>query len=158
LTAPNTIDRARRAAAKCRATGDPDVVWLGSAIGGALDERAAGGFVTLDDVLGLSKPALLGYRDDRLREAHKKHFASLSLRGVAKEIRRQVRRLRRAKLELEQIAADDPRRPIAEALATGLDIPGERQLINILGVKRAREIGTVGIAQLAPEASVTPEF
>jgi hypothetical protein len=128
-----SLDRLRRAAERCRTSADADVAWLGEAIAGALDNRAAGDPAPLDQALGLGWSELLGYRDRRLREVHQKHFAGLSLRAAGKEIERLARSAR--SIRPEEIAIGDPRRLIAEAAATGLGIPKKRHLINILGVQ-----------------------
>jgi hypothetical protein len=128
-----SLDRLLRATERCRADADADVAWLGEAIARTLDARAAGEPATLDQALGLGWSELLGYRDRLLREAHKQHFAGLSLRAAGKEIERLARNVR--SIRPEQIAIDDPLRLIAEAAATGLGIPKKRHLISILGVQ-----------------------
>jgi hypothetical protein len=122
------IDRLRRAVASCRADDDEDVRWLGDEI-----DRALGGEISLDEALGLGWASRLGARDEKIRTLHRIHFAGRSATGAAREIERLARRLKRSQLEnLEQIGLGDPRRLIAEALATGLPFPRERQLLNII--------------------------
>ena len=132
MAAP-ALDRLSRAAERCRDADDPDLAWLGAAIDRVLADRAAGETASLDQALGLSRSAALGYRDDRIREASEA-FAGLSLTGTAREIRKLARSLQRRGVAPERIAPGDPRRPISAALATGLDFPKERQIVNIINV------------------------
>lgn len=136
MTAAPPFDLLRQAVSDCRDSDKPSLRWIGGALKEYLNRRRHGDRVSLDEMLGLECSAQdrLSFRDDRIRECHRKHFATIGLPKAAKEIAKIARRLRRtADLNVDRLRPDDPVRPIAEALTTGTRFPQERQLINILG-------------------------
>jgi hypothetical protein len=111
--------------------GDEDQRWLAGAIAEALNEGAS-----LDEKLGVRWEQRLGTRDALIREVHQRFFphdtpyaAAMKLATLAKDVRKA-----RIAGRLDQIALDDPRRLIAEAIDIGPGFP-KRQLINVLSVQ-----------------------
>jgi hypothetical protein len=112
--------------------GDPDQRWVAEAIREAIEEGGS-----LDEKLGIRWDQRLGTRDALIREAHQRFFphdtpyaAAAKLAMLAKDVRKA-----RAAGGLDQIALDDPRRLIAEAIDIGPAFPKKRQLINVLAVQ-----------------------
>jgi hypothetical protein len=112
--------------------GDEDQRWLADAIAEAVKEGGS-----LDEKLGIRWEQRLGARDALIREVHQRFFphdtpyaAAVKLAKLAKDVRKTLVAGR-----LDQIALDDPRRLIAEAIAIGPGFPRKRQLINVLAVQ-----------------------
>ena len=125
------IARLLRVAASL-ADGDEDQRWLADAIAEAIKEGGS-----LDEKLGIRWEHRLGARDALVREVHQRFFpedtpyaAAVKLTKLAKDVRKA-----RTAGRLNQIALDDPRRLIAEALDIGPAFPKKRQLINVLAVQ-----------------------
>ena len=126
------IDRLRRSAGICQASGDADLIWLADGIDRVL---ASDGEASLDDVLGLHWAARLGVRNEKIRETYRRHFSASPPYTAAGEITRIARGLQARGVKIDQIGVEDPRRLIAEALNTGLRFPKKRQLSNILSLQ-----------------------
>jgi hypothetical protein len=109
--------------------GDEDQRWLAGAIAEAINEGGS-----LDEKLGIIWEQRLGTRNALIREVHRRHFpndepyaAAAKIDRLAKEVAKLARLGR-----FDQIAFDDPRRLIADAMNVGLRFPKERQLLNVL--------------------------
>jgi hypothetical protein len=126
----------RQAVAQCRVSGD-DAAWLAGKISDLLDDWERGDRADFETAFELNLGSLLKHRDDCLREAHRRHFANLPLMSAARKIEKIARELRRrpSTIDPTQIALDDPKRLIAEAIVSWGDIPKTRRLFDILGMQ-----------------------
>jgi hypothetical protein len=123
--------RLLRAAAKL-STGDADQQWLAATIEGVIEDGGS-----FDEAFGNDSSRRLGHRDALLRELHQRFFPEDSSYEAAKKIERLVKEVKKAQQlgKLDQIALDDPRHLIAEAIKARHQIPQWRQLINVLALQ-----------------------
>jgi hypothetical protein len=109
--------------------GDADQRWLADAIAEAIKEGGS-----LDERLGIRWEQRLGLRDALIREVHQRYFPHdepYAAAGKIDQLAKEVAKLARLG-RFDQIAFDDPRRLIADAMNIGLRFPKERQLLNVL--------------------------
>jgi hypothetical protein len=109
--------------------GDPDQRWLADTIKEVIEEGGS-----LDERLGIRWEQRLGLRDALIREVHQRYFPNdepYAAAGKIDQLAKEVAKLARLG-RFDQIAFDDPRRLIADAMNVGLRFPKERQLLNVL--------------------------
>lgn len=127
----STVRLLRVAAAMC-GSADEDQRWLGATIKHVIEERGS-----FDEAFATGWAQRLGARNAVIRELHHRYFPDNEPYAAAARIERlakDVVRLRN-RGHLDQIALDDPRQLIVEAMSTGLSFPRKRQLINVLAVQ-----------------------
>jgi len=125
------IHRLRRLAAALSA-GDADHRWLCEAINEAIEDGGS-----LDERLGITAAKRLGARDALIREVHQRYFPGDNPYAAAAQIHRLAREVEKLARQgrLDQIAIDDPRHLIADAIGIGPRFPKERHLFNVLSLQ-----------------------
>lgn len=121
-----------RLLADALASGNEDQRWLGATIDQVLDQGGS-----FDEAFGVTWAHRLGARDRKIREIHRRYFPDDEPYAVATKLEKLKKDLEKIQAagRFDQIALDDPRRLIAEAMELGLPSPKKRQLINVLGVQ-----------------------
>jgi hypothetical protein len=106
--------------------------WAASAIQRGIDQGGS-----FEEVFGIGWANRLRARDEMIRQTYDRHFANQTpyvAAGRLERLAKDVTKLR-ALGRFDQIALDDPRRLVAQAMDIGLPFPKKRQLINVLSLQ-----------------------